>query len=82
MGSEMCIRDRLEADSVNASLVREEIIGVADDYVGLTGPCGLDESGTRHVYHIGLFEIVSDPNPRWALIGEYDSSNHAITWGE
>jgi len=72
----------LEADSVNASLVREEIIGVADDYVGLTGPCGLDESGTRHVYHIGLFEIVSDPNPRWALIGEYDSSNHAITWGE
>jgi len=70
----------LEADSVNASLVREEIIGVADDYVGLTGSCGLDENGTRQVYHIGLFEIVSDLNTRWAMVGEYDSSNHDGTW--
>ena len=64
----------IEADSVNASQVREEIVPVAEEYHGLTGFCGLDENGDRRVYLAGLYRV--DENLDWGLFNYYSSENN------
>jgi branched-chain amino acid transport system substrate-binding protein len=70
----------IEADSVNASLVREVLSEVSGSFNGFTGPCGLDENGNRLVFHAGLYGIGYDPELRWMLLGYYDSPENVVTW--
>jgi len=70
----------IAAESIDASVVREVLPGVAEDYVGLTGPCGLDVNGDRRVFQMGLHELCVEPVLRWKLVGYYDSTNGSVSW--
>ncbi len=70
----------LAAESINACMVREVLPGVAEDYVGLTGPCGLDVNGDLRVFQMGLHELSVEPFLKWKLIGYYDSKKGLVNW--
>jgi branched-chain amino acid transport system substrate-binding protein len=70
----------IAAESVNACLVRGVLPGVAEDYTGLTGPCGLDVNGDRQVFQMGLHDLSLEPIPRWDYIGCYDSNTGLVSW--
>ncbi|MBD3173317.1 hypothetical protein GF326_12705 [Candidatus Bathyarchaeota archaeon] len=64
-------RSIIELDSTNTSLLRNELPGVAESYIGLTGPCGFDSNGDRSVYRMGLF-MYDDKVSEWGLVRYYD----------
>ena len=70
----------IEADSTNGSVVRDVLPDVAEGYVGLTGPCGLDVNGDRRVFQMGLYELSTDPAQRWRLIGHFNSLDKTVSW--
>jgi branched-chain amino acid transport system substrate-binding protein len=70
----------LEAGSTNTSYVKEVLSLVAGDFVGLTGPCGLDEYGDRLDFKTGLYAVGYDPSLRWMVIGYYHSPTDEIIW--
>ncbi len=70
----------IEAGSLNASNVEQVLPEVADDYVGLTGSCGLDEYGDRVYFRTGLFAIDYNPSLRWTIVGFYYSPTNEIIW--
>jgi branched-chain amino acid transport system substrate-binding protein len=72
----------IAAESINACMVRDVLPSVAEDYVGLTGPCGLDVNGDRRVFQMGLHDLSVEPILRWNLIGYYDSTNGLVSWEE
>ena len=69
----------IAAESIYACVVREVLPGVAEDYVGLTGPCGLDVNGDRRLFQMELHELCVEPL-RWKLVGYYDSTNGMVSW--
>ena len=70
----------LEADSINASVVLEVLHDVAEDYTGLTGPCGLDVNGDRRIFLMGLHELCIEPFQGWSLVGYYNSTSNTVSW--
>jgi ABC-type branched-subunit amino acid transport system substrate-binding protein len=72
----------IETGSNNANLVEEALPSVAMDYVGLTGPCGLDEYRDRLYFTRGLFTIGYEPGFEWKIIGYYQSPSNQITWSK
>lgn len=70
----------IAAESIDACMVREILPGVAEEYVGLTGPCGLDVNGDRRVFQMGLHELCVKPFLSWKLVGYYDSTNGLVSW--
>jgi len=70
----------IAAESSNACVVSEVLPDVAEDYVGLTGPCGLDVNGDRRVFQMGLHELCVEPLTSWKLVGYYDSKGGLVSW--
>ena len=70
----------IEVGSDDPSLVEEVLPGVAENFIGLTGPCGLDQYGDRLHYNTGLYAIEYDPGLRWMLVGYYHSPINEVTW--
>ena len=70
----------IDADSTNAFNVCEVLPSVAEDYVGLTGPCGLDVNGDRQVFQMGLYKLSINPSHRWTLVGYYSSPDNTVSW--
>ena len=71
----------LKADSMNTSNVKEALPEVAEDFIGLTGSCGLDKHGDRLDYRTGLYALgYLETSFRWLYIGEYHSPSNEIIW--
>jgi ABC-type branched-subunit amino acid transport system substrate-binding protein len=71
----------LEAGSMNKSNVKEALPEVAEDYIGLTGSCGLDKYGDRLDFRTGLYAFgYIEKSFRWIYVGEYHSPTNEIIW--
>ena len=70
----------IEANSVNTSQVIKVLPRVAEEYVGLTGPCGLDEYGDRRVFTTGIYAMGYNPGFEWELLGYHHSPSNTIEW--
>lgn len=71
----------IQADSKNPSNVEKILPDVAEDYIGLTGSCGLDIYGDRIGFRTGLYAFgYLESNFRWLYIGEYLSPSNEIIW--
>jgi len=71
----------IEAGSTNASNVKEVLPEVAENFNGLTGPCGLDLYGDRLVFRTGLYAFgYLETSFRWVYVGEYHSPSNEVLW--
>lgn len=74
----------VEADSRNASDVKKVLPDVSAEYVGVVGPCDLDENGDRLVcdYEVmGWFET-EDGVYEFVSLGYYDAVDDDFKWNE
>ena len=66
----------IEEDSVNSTRIRNVLPTVAEDYIGLTGGCGLDINGDRCVFRTGFYGLSVAETDLWKSIGYLDSTSY------
>lgn len=68
----------IEEDSVNSTMIRNVLPTVAEDYIGLTGSCGLDSHGDRRAFRTGFYSLSLDETDFWKAIGYLDNTSYHI----
>jgi branched-chain amino acid transport system substrate-binding protein len=73
----------MRANSTDVTLVRDALRELARDFVGVSGPCELDENDDRlrgHYDLMGYFEV--DGETKCLKCGFYNATTGEITWDE
>ncbi len=73
----------IRANSTDVNLVRDALRELARDYVGMSGPCELDENDDRlrgHYDLMGYFEVEGET--QYLKCGFYNATTGEITWNE
>lgn len=63
----------IEADSDNSTLVRDVLPTVAEDFIGLTGQCGLNSFGDRSVFRTGFYKLSTGRIDLWKSMDYHES---------